>query len=167
MTALKFFLYLLVVQNFGFCVPLAFARSGERIQTGIASYLAFALWTLGILGVLWCCWDFTYRGRGTPLPTDPPKALVATGLYRHVRNPIYVRVLLILLGHFLWFGYWSLLVYAGLAFLGPHLFVVLYEEPGLRKRFAGQYDEYLRKVSRCIPKFKYPCIVACPNSAGA
>jgi protein-S-isoprenylcysteine O-methyltransferase Ste14 len=154
MTALKSLLYLLVVQNFGFYVPLALCRSGPKAPTGTLAYFAFLMWSLGILGVLWCFWDFTYRGRGTPLPTDPPKELVAAGLYRHVRNPIYLSVILILLGHFLWFGYSSLLVYAGLAFVGTHLFVIFYEEPGLRKRFGAAYEDYLMRVPRWLPTFK-------------
>ena len=154
MTALKSLLYLLVVQNFGFYIPLALCRSGPKAPTSALANLAFLLWSLGILGVLWCFRDFTYRGRGTPLPTDPPRELVVSGLYRHVRNPIYVSVILILLGHFLWFGYWSLLVYAGLAFVGTHLFVILYEEPGLRKRFGAAYEDYLIKVPRWFPTFK-------------
>ena len=154
MTALKSLLYLLVVQNFGFYIPLAFCRRGPGFQPGGLAYLSFLLWPLGALGVLWCFFDFTYRGRGTPLPTDPPKKLVVTGPYRYVRNPIYVSVLLILLGHFLWFGFWSLLVYAGVAFIGTHLFVILYEEPSLRKRFGRAYEDYLHKVPRWLPAFK-------------
>ncbi len=154
MTALKSFLYLLVVQNFGFYVPLAFCRSGPRAEMGALSYLALILWPLGSIGVLWCFWDFTYRGRGTPLPTDPPKELVVSGLYRYVRNPIYVSVILILLGHFLWFGFWSLLAYTGLAFVGTHLFVTLYEEPHLRRRFGITYEDYLHRVPRWLPRFR-------------
>ena len=154
MTVLKSLLYLLLVQNFGFYVPLAFCRSGPQMHTRALAYLALLMWPLGILGVLWCFWDFTYIGRGTPLPTDPPKELVASGLYAHVRNPIYVSVILILLGHFLWFGYWSLLVYTSLAFVGTHLFVTLYEEPSLLKRFGEPYEDYLSKVPRWIPTIK-------------
>jgi protein-S-isoprenylcysteine O-methyltransferase Ste14 len=154
LTILKSFLYLLVVQNFGFYIPLTLSRNGPKAATGALAYLAFLLWTLGILGVLWCFRDFTYTGRGTPLPTDPPKELVVSGLYRHVRNPIYVSVILILLGHFLWFGYLLLLVYAGLALVGTHLFVIFYEEPSLRKRFGATYEDYLIKVPRWIPTFK-------------
>ncbi len=154
MTALKSLLYLLVVQNFGFYVPLAFCRSGPRMETGALSYLALILWPLGSAGVLWCFWDFTFRGRGTPLPTDPPKELVVSGLYRYVRNPIYVSVILILLGHFLWFGFWSLLAYTGLAFAGTHLFVTLYEEPHLRSRFGITYEDYLHRVPRWLPRFR-------------
>ncbi len=154
MTALKSFLYLLVVQNFGFYVPLAFCTHGPRVATGAFSYLAWILWPMGSAGVLWCFWDFTFKGSGTPLPTDPPKELVVSGLYRYVRNPIYVSVLLILLGHFVWFGYWSLLVYTGLAFAGTHLFVTLYEEPHLRKRFGPAYEVYVSRVPRWLPKLR-------------
>lgn len=154
MTALKSLLYLLVVQNFGFYVPLAFCRSGPRLNAGLLAYLAFILWPLGIFGVLWCFRDFTFKGGGTPLPTDPPKELVVSGLYRYVRNPIYVSVIMILLAHFMWFGYWSLLLYAGLAFVGTHLFVILYEEPALRKRFGAAYEDYLSEVPRWIPAFR-------------
>jgi protein-S-isoprenylcysteine O-methyltransferase Ste14 len=154
LTALKSLLYLIIVQNFGFYIPLAFCRSGPKSPTSALAYLAFLLWPLGILGVLWCFWDFTTRGRGTPLPTDPPRVLVVSGLYRYVRNPIYVSVILILLGHFLRFGYWSLLVYAGVAFVGTHLFVIFYEEPNLHKRFGTAYENYLIKVPRWFPTFK-------------
>ncbi len=152
MAALKSLIYLIVVQNFGFYIPLAYCRSGPRVEMGALAYLAFVLWPLGILGVLWCFWDFTFRGHGTPLPTDPPKELVVSGLYRYVRNPIYVSVILILLGHFAWFGSLSLLLYAGVAFAGTHLFVILYEEPRLRSRFGASYEDYLCRVPRWIPK---------------
>jgi protein-S-isoprenylcysteine O-methyltransferase Ste14 len=154
LTALKSLLYLLIIQNFGFYFPLAFFRIGPRMDTGLLAYLAFLLWPVGTLTVLWCFWDFTFKGYGTPAPIDPPKELVVTGLYRYVRNPIYVSVLLILFGHFLWFGFWWLLLYAGLAFLVTHLFVTLYEEPNLRKRFGVSYENYLGRVPRWIPKFK-------------
>lgn len=154
MTALKSFLYLLVVQNFGFWIPLALCRGGARADTGILAYLALPLWSIGAAGVLWCFWDFTFKGRGTPLPTDPPRELVVSGLYRHVRNPIYVSVMLILVGHFLWLGYWTLLLYAGVAFVGTHLFVIGYEEPNLRRRFGDAYQNYLDAVPRWIPTFR-------------
>ncbi|OGO34780.1 MAG: hypothetical protein A2Z03_07020 [Chloroflexi bacterium RBG_16_56_8] len=103
--------------------------------------------------LFWCFWDFLVKGRGTPAPIDPPKELVATGFYRYVRNPMYVGVLLILAGHFLWFGYWNLIIYTAFAFLATHLFVVLYEEPNLRKRFGRAYEDYLNSVPRWMPRF--------------
>jgi protein-S-isoprenylcysteine O-methyltransferase Ste14 len=139
---------------FALYVPLALLRSGPRIETGVISLLAIPLWLLGSLIILRCFWDFTFRGRGTPMPTHPPKELVATGFYQYVRNPIYVGALLIFLAHFLWFGYWSLLLYAGLSFIGVHFFIVLYEEPALKKKFGVAYEEYLKSVPRWIPQFR-------------
>jgi hypothetical protein len=82
MTALKSLLYLVVEAGlFALYVPLALLRSGSRIITGPLSLFAIPLWLFGSLIVLWCFWDFTFRGRGTPMPTDPPKELVVTGLY--------------------------------------------------------------------------------------
>ncbi len=155
MTAYKSLLYLIFEAGlFALYIPLTFLRSGPRIETGIVSFLAIPLWLIGSLIVLWCFWAFTFKGRGTPNPTDPPKELVVTGPYRYVRNPIYVGVVFIFLGHFLWFGYWALLIYPALAFLGVHFFVVLYEEPTLKRRFGASYEEYLKSVPRWIPKFR-------------
>ena len=154
-TAFKSLLYLVIEAGiFALYIPFALLRHGPRIETGIVSWLAIPLWLIGSVVVLWCFWDFTFKGRGTPVPTDPPKELVVTGLYRHVRNPIYTGVLLIFLGHFLWFGYWSLLIYTVLAFLGVHFFVVLYEEPTLKRKFGADYEDYLRNVPRWIPKVR-------------
>jgi protein-S-isoprenylcysteine O-methyltransferase Ste14 len=154
MTAYKSLLYLIIEAGlFALYIPLAFLRSGPRIETGIVSLLAIPLWLIGSLVVLWSFWDFTFKGRGTPVPLDPPKELVITGPYRYVRNPIYMGVMLIFLGHFLWFGYWALLIYTMFAFIGVHFFVLLYEEPTLKRRFGAAYEEYLRRVPRWIPKF--------------
>jgi protein-S-isoprenylcysteine O-methyltransferase Ste14 len=155
MTAFKSLLYLIFEAGlFSLYIPLALLHTGPRIHTGVISFLAIPLWLIGGLTVLWCFWDFTFKGRGTPMPIDPPKELVVTGPYRYVRNPIYVGVLSIFLGHFLWFGYWALLIYTMFAFIGVHFFVVLYEEPTLKRKFGATYNDYLKKVPRWIPKFK-------------
>lgn len=155
MTAYKSLLYLVMEAGlFALYIPLTLLRSGPRIETGVISWLAIPLWLAGSLVVLRCFWDFTFKGRGTPVPMDPPRELVVTGFYRYVRNPIYAGVFLIFLGHFLWFGYWSLLMYTMLAFLGAHLFIVLYEEPTLKRKFGTSYEEYLKRVPRWIPRFR-------------
>lgn len=155
MTAYKSLLYLVMEAGlFALYIPLTLLRSGPRIETGVISWLAIPLWLAGSLVVLRCFWDFTFKGRGTPVPMDPPRELVVTGFYRYVRNPIYAGVFLIFLGHFLWFGYWSLLMYIMLAFLGAHLFIVLYEEPTLKRKFGTSYEEYLKRVPRWIPRFR-------------
>jgi protein-S-isoprenylcysteine O-methyltransferase Ste14 len=96
MTVYKSLLYLIIEAGlFALYVPLALLRSGPRLETGVISLLALPLWLIGSLVVLWCFWDFTFKGRGTPMPIDPPRELVVTGFYRYVRNPIYVGVLAI------------------------------------------------------------------------
>jgi protein-S-isoprenylcysteine O-methyltransferase Ste14 len=92
------------------------------------------------------------RGRGTLAPVDPPKRLVAAGLYRWVRNPMYVAVVWTLIGHALWFASGALWIYTALVFAGFHLFVTLYEEPSLERRFGESYLRYREAVPRWIPR---------------
>ena len=135
-------------------IPLALLRRGPQIETGIFSYLAFPLWLAGGMILVWSFWNFLHEGRGTPAPIDPPRELVANGFYRYVRNPMYVGILAALLGHFLWFGYWNLLLYAVVVFLAFHSFVTYYEEPALKRKFGAAYEDYLQNVPRWIPRFK-------------
>jgi len=153
MTALKSLLFLIAAPGTvaGY-IPLALLRTGPRVETGVFAYLALPLWLLGGVMLLWAFWDFTFKGRGTPAPVDPPKELVVAGFYRYVRNPMYLGVILMLIGYFLWFGFWLLLGYAALAFIVTHLFVTLYEEPTLKKKFGAAYEEYLLRVPRWIPR---------------
>jgi protein-S-isoprenylcysteine O-methyltransferase Ste14 len=133
-------------------IPLALLRWGSKIETGVFAYLAFPLWLIGGSILLWSFWNFLDEGHGTPAPIDPPKELVAVGFYRYVRNPMYVGVLAINIGYFLWFRYWNLLIYAILVFIAFHTFVMLYEEPTLRRKFGAAYEEYCRRVPRWIPR---------------
>ena len=155
MTALKSLFFLVFVPGlFVGYVPFAFLMNGSYVDTWFLVYLALPLWVIGGVMILWCFWDFLVKGKGTPAPLDPPKELVVSGLYRYVRNPMYVGVLWMLIAHFLWFGYWSLLIYAGCFFLAFHIFVLSYEEPTLKKKFGADYEDYLERVPRWIPKFK-------------
>lgn len=95
---------------------------------------------------------FVRVGRGTPAPVAPPDRLVVSGLYRHVRNPMYVGILAIAIGEALLWGRSALLGYAAVLWLAFHLFVTLHEEPALRRRFGPQYDTYRRVVRRWIPR---------------
>src|SRR5437867_5879191 len=101
-------------------------------------------------------WDFTFVGKGTPAPFDPPKQLVVTGPYRYLRNPIYTFVVLVLLGEAIFFESTALLVYAALVFSFLHLWLVRYEEAGLKRRFGKSYETYCETVSRWIPKRTKP-----------
>lgn len=95
---------------------------------------------------------FALQGLGTPAPVAPTRNLVVTGLYRHVRNPIYLAVVAIILGQGLLFGDERLLWYAAGLWLFFHLFVVAYEEPTLRATFGPQYQAYCADVRRWIPR---------------
>ena len=153
MTALRSFLFLIVAPGMvaGY-IPLALLRQGPQIETGILAYLAFLFWVVGGIILLWSFWNFFAQGHGTPAPVDPPRELVAVGFYRYVRNPMYVGVLAIIIGHFLWFGYWHLLIYAIIVLLAFHTFVIYYEEPTLKRIFGVAYEEYVKRVPRWIPK---------------
>ena len=155
MTALKSLLFLIAAPGMvaGY-IPLALLTSGAQIETGIFSYLAFPLWLVGIAILLWSFWNFLHEGRGTPAPIDPPTQLVTTGLYHSVRNPIYVGVLTILIGHFLWFKSIWMLAYAVVTFLVFHLFVTVYEEPTLKAKFGTAYEQYCTSVPRWLPKIR-------------
>ena len=96
--------------------------------------------------------DERQQGHGTPAPVEPPKELVAVGFYRYVRNPMYVGILWMLAGHFLWFGFWNLLIYGVVVFLAFYSFVTFYEEPTLKKKFGRAYEEYLQRVPGWIPR---------------
>jgi Putative protein-S-isoprenylcysteine methyltransferase len=133
---------------------LCFCEEDRKSKQAYFAYLAFPLWAVGGIILLWSFWNFLIQGRGTPAPIDPPKELVATGFYRYVRNPMYVGVLAVILGHFLWFGYWNLLIYAIVVFAVFHTFVTYYEEPTLKRKFGASYEDYLKKVPPWIPRFK-------------
>jgi protein-S-isoprenylcysteine O-methyltransferase Ste14 len=95
---------------------------------------------------------FALKGRGTPAPVLPTEHLVVSGLYRYVRNPMYVAVTSVILGQALLLGSVPLLVYASVVWLAFHLFVVGYEEPALRRSFADEYRAFGQNVPRWIPR---------------
>jgi protein-S-isoprenylcysteine O-methyltransferase Ste14 len=109
---------------------------------------------VGAAVTLWCAWAFTVRGHGTLSPTDPPKVLVVDGLYHYVRNPIYVGVVLFLLGYVFWHPSRAILGMLLMVAVSAHLFVYFYEEPQLRKVFGKQYQFYCQAVPRWIPRLK-------------
>jgi protein-S-isoprenylcysteine O-methyltransferase Ste14 len=97
---------------------------------------------------------FALEGLGTPAPVAPTEHLVITGFYRHVRNPMYVGVVAVVLGQALLCGNLRVLIYGFLLWGAFHLFVISYEEPTLRKSFASEYQEFSSHVPRWIPRVK-------------
>ncbi len=151
MTVLKSLLFLIVAPGMvaGY-IPLGLLRTGSQINTGIFAYIALLSWLIGAIIILWSFRNFLIQGRGTPAPIDPPKELVAVGFYRYTRNPMYVGVLLVIIGHFLWFGYWNLLIYAVIIFFAFNTFIAYYEEPTLKRKFGVAYEEYCQRVPRWL-----------------
>ena len=129
-------------------------------STGIGQPFAFGAWQVagmvlgasGALLALMCIFTFVFAGNGTPAPFDPPRRLVVQGPYRLVRNPMYLGAGLALAGAALFYQSIALLGYASVFLLLTHLFVVLYEEPTLRRTFERDYEVYCRQVSRWWPK---------------
>jgi protein-S-isoprenylcysteine O-methyltransferase Ste14 len=95
---------------------------------------------------------FAIQGLGTPAPILPTQHLVVTGLYRYVRNPMYVGVAAIIFGQGLLFGNVSVLEYGLAVWLAFHLFVLGYEEPKLRSSFGDEYRQFCANVPRWIPR---------------
>jgi protein-S-isoprenylcysteine O-methyltransferase Ste14 len=98
-----------------------------------------------------CIVEFARSGRGTLSPVDPPRLLVVHGLYRYVRNPMYLSVSLVVLGEALASGSAALGIYWAIWFAAVNLFVIAYEEPALRQKFGASYDDYAQRVNRWIP----------------
>jgi protein-S-isoprenylcysteine O-methyltransferase Ste14 len=97
-------------------------------------------------------WGFAMSGGGTPAPVAPAARLVVGGLHRRVRNPMYLGVLAMVGGQAAMFWSSTLLGYAAALAVLFHLFVLLYEEPALRRQFGEAYQEYRRHVPRWIPR---------------
>jgi len=122
------------------------------LNPGWLRFLGLLPLIAGVLIYLRCAWDFSVTGRGTPLPADPPKTVVHVGLYRFTRNPMYVGIITLQLGEALLFQSWAVLRFAAGTFILVHLFILLYEEPNLRRRFGGTYREYCAHVPRWLPR---------------
>ncbi|MGX9176554.1 methyltransferase family protein [Mesorhizobium sp. BHbdii] len=95
---------------------------------------------------------FAFEGLGTPAPVAPTEQLVVGGIYRHVRNPMYMAVLSIILGQALLFSSWALVTYATIAAIAMVSFVKFYEEPTLARRYGAGYEAYRRAVPGWLPR---------------
>ena len=126
-------------------------RAGLDI-TSPASLLGLVCIGLGAVLLGTCIVEFARTGRGTLSPVDPPRRLVVRGLYRYVRNPMYISVTTIVLGEWLVTGSSALGFYLVVWFVGVNLFVIGYEEPTLHRLFGASYDEYTKQVGRWFPK---------------
>jgi len=144
----------LVPGTVGVYAPLLIVRD-HSLGSGAALVGGVAVLALGGVVYVWCVWDFATFGRGTPAPVDAPKRLVVRGLYRYTRNPMYLGVLMLILGWTVLFRAAILLPYAFLVAVVFHLFIVLYEERKLRAEFGAEYVVYCQRVGRWLPRLRH------------
>lgn len=157
MNTIKTIIFIIAVPgSVAIVIPIYLILPLDRnfLHLGALAWLALPFWALGMATLLWCAADFVRKGQGTPLPADAPKHLVIDGLYRYLRNPMYVGVLLFVIGNAIWFGSSLLLGYAILLWIIFHIFVTFYEETHLRKIFGAEYQQYCQTVPRWIPHFR-------------
>ena len=114
--------------------------------------LGVLLTAIGVAFLLQAFARFVIEGLGTPAPVAPPERLVIGGVYRYVRNPMYLAVASAIVGQALLLGQPGLLVYSALFAAITFCFVRLYEEPTLRSRFGPSYDAYRAAVPGWLPR---------------
>jgi protein-S-isoprenylcysteine O-methyltransferase Ste14 len=134
-------------------LPLWFAHI-ERVPLIPQNRWASPVFAIGFALSFWCAMEFAIRGRGTPAPFDPPRRLVISGLYRWMRNPMYVGMGIMLIGETLllpqiWHEMAALIA---VLFIAVNVIVLRKEEPDLRRLFGADYEAYCRQVPRWIPR---------------
>lgn len=132
-------------------VPRLIAGGPLQPEPGVASIL---LMVVGGSVMVWCVFDFGWRGLGTPAPFDPPRRLVVSGLYRWVRNPMYIGMGTFMVGEAMLLPsiMRAMLILITILWAVVTLFIVLYEEPTLRRLFGAEYENYCRHVHRWLPR---------------
>jgi protein-S-isoprenylcysteine O-methyltransferase Ste14 len=138
------FAFLALPGVIAFALPLWLARGRPFQPIGLVALVP------GLVGLFWCVRDFYVKGKGTLAPWSPPKELVVVGLYRWSRNPMYVSVLLVLVGWALGFGSRTLWIYAAIVAVGFHLRVLLNEEPFLARTHGAAWETYRGRVRRWL-----------------
>jgi len=116
--------------------------------------LGVILLVAGLIVLIQAFARFVVEGLGTPVPVAAPERLVVGGVYRNVRNPMYVAILAVIVGQALLLGQLGLLLYAAGIWLITAAFVRFYEEPALRRRFGADYEAYRRAVPAWWPRLR-------------
>lgn len=127
---------------------------GRAVATWAQASVGAALFLGGFMLFAWTVGLFARRGRGTLAPWDPTKQLVATGPYRHVRNPMISGVLLMLVGEAVFWGSRSIATWALVFLIVNHVYFIVSEEPGLEQRFGEPYRTYKAQVPRWVPRLR-------------
>jgi protein-S-isoprenylcysteine O-methyltransferase Ste14 len=127
-------------------------RFSQRLKNDLTGFqfVAVVVFIIGLAITLYCIGMFAVKGRGTLSPADPTKKLVVAGLYKFSRNPMYVGVMLMLVGEAIFFHSVALWIYAGFLFIAFHSFILLHEEPRLKEDFGEEYEAYMASVRRWL-----------------
>jgi protein-S-isoprenylcysteine O-methyltransferase Ste14 len=138
-----------------FIVPFLLAQAQREAWTldpPVLKWVGLGLGVAGTIALIECFARFALKGLGTPAPLAPTEHLVVSGLYRYVRNPMYVSVVAIILAQSLWFASPAVLIYAAIVWATVTAFVILYEEPTLARTFGEEYADYRAHVGRWVPR---------------
>jgi protein-S-isoprenylcysteine O-methyltransferase Ste14 len=134
-------------------MPFLLVRGNlDSMELGPGRWFGMPLVALGASSLLWCIVSFAREGKGTLAPVDPPRFVVRGGPYRLVRNPMYLSLLVLLVGEAILFESAAVAAWAAFMAVAWHLFVVLYEEPTMTRLFGEAYLAYRRAVPRWIPR---------------
>ncbi len=136
-------------------IPYKILSSPNHIylfDLGVFRYFGVVPIVVGVIIYFWCSYNFVFFGKGTPIVSMPPKELVVKGLYKFVRNPMYIAGILVLSGEVLLFQSKGLFIYFLAMFGVINLYVPFVEETRLLKKFGGTYNRYRKSVRRWIPR---------------
>ena len=117
----------------------------------LSQYLAVIFLLIGAAILFKSIWSFALLGKGTLAPFDETQTLIVAGLYRYVRNPMYVGVILILLAESWFFRSTTLLAYTAFCLIVANIIVIGYEENRLRYKYGDEFRHYCEHVGRWIP----------------
>ena len=136
-------------------VPVVILLLGGADLTPATGIIGALLIAAGVALVVWTVRLFMTVGRGTLAPWDPTSALVVLGPYRLVRNPMITGVATILAGQALFFRSWGIALEFAIFLVVNAIYFPLVEEPGLRRRFGAEYEEYRARVPRWLPRVRH------------
>jgi protein-S-isoprenylcysteine O-methyltransferase Ste14 len=151
----------LLKQIFSFILPVTvlvfvplWIEKDWTIRVNFFLFAGSILVLIGLMIMVVCISAFIRIGRGTLAPWSPTKKLVITGLYRYVRNPMILGVLIALIGEAFALRSLNIMIWAASFFIINTIYFIVYEEPNLEDRFGSEYVDYKKHVSRWLPKRK-------------
>jgi protein-S-isoprenylcysteine O-methyltransferase Ste14 len=145
---------LLIIPFWLIWIPNKILSSPNHIylfDLGVYRYLGLAPILLGVVIYIFCSGCFLLVGKGSPILFTPTKKLVVKGLYRFVRNPLYIAGVLVLVGEAILFQSIGIFIYC-LAVLGFMIVIVFMEETLLSEKYGDRYEKYCKSVPRWIPR---------------